>query len=124
MRKIKRIVATILSLGMVMAGSLTSFAAELPEQNSKASVSVERITGAADVYPAGTYYIAGNGVRIRKEPSLDATVVSLLYQNKEDWVTINGTKKKVDGITWCQVTDSSTGYKGWISQEFLITPIK
>lgn len=124
MKKFKRIVATILSLGMVMAGSLTSLAAELPAQNSKGSASIESNGQASDVFPAGTYEIRGNGVRIRNAPSLNGKVVSLLYENNLDWVTISGTKTDANDKRWCEVTNSSTGYKGWISQEFLKTPIK
>lgn len=41
MRKTKKFVATILSLGMMLACSVTSFAAELPAQDHDVSVSVE-----------------------------------------------------------------------------------
>lgn len=118
MRKIKSIAAVILSLGMVMAGSLTSFAAELPEQRPEESVSVEIMAESA-VESYTRTYVVGNGVRLRRTPGTDGEVVGLLYEDQNDWVNLNGVERVVDGIYWRQVTNSSIGVGGWISRDYL-----
>lgn len=118
----KGIVAAILSLGMLMAGSLASFAAELPRQRPEGAVSIESTAGQASYADPGhegvPRYIKGNGVRLRREPG-DGEVVGLLYENAEAWVKLSGQFEEVDGKGWVRVTDSSIGHKGWISAEFL-----
>lgn len=122
MRKMKGIVATILSLGMVMAGSLTSLAAELPEQRLEEAVSIENTASQAyfvdPAYEGVSRYIKGNGVRLRREPG-DGEVVGLLYENAKDWVKLSGEIDEVNDRWWVRVIDSSTGYTGWMAEEFL-----
>lgn len=121
MKKMKGIVAAILLLGMVMAESLTTFAAELPEQNPEASVSVEGIASPASVtaFPSGRFWIKGNGVRLRGTASINGTVNGLLYENNGDWVDLNGRVVTTGNYTWLQVTNSSIGYSGWVEEDYI-----
>lgn len=122
MRKIKGIVATILSLGMVMAGSLTSFAAELTEQRL-GEVALIESTASDDSYEDPDYrncclYVKGNGVRLRREAG-DGEIVGLLYENAKDWVTLSGAVHVISGSTWLEVKESSIGYQGWVLEDYL-----
>lgn len=122
MRKIKGIVATVLSLGMIMASSLTSLAAELPEQRSGEAVSIESTANQTYFvdpdYVEQKRYVKGNGVRLRREPG-DGEIVGLLYENAKDWVKLSGEIDEVDDKWWVKVIDSSTGYTGWMAEEYL-----
>lgn len=122
MRKTKRFVATVLSLGMMLACSVTSFAAELPAQDREASVSVE---SSAAQYPVLTDWVdktcdvTGNGVALRRAPGTDSERVGLLYKGNGDWVVTSGECYAQDGYVWMKVTRSSIGYTGWVALTYL-----
>ncbi|MCI9071939.1 MAG: SH3 domain-containing protein [Lachnospiraceae bacterium] len=122
MRKTKRFVATVLSLGMMLACSVTSFAAELPAQDREASVSVESSAARYSVLSGWENKkcdVTGEGVALRRAPGTDSERVSLLYKGKGDWVVTSGEYQKRDGYTWMKVTSSSTGYTGWVALTYL-----
>lgn len=122
MRNIKRIVATALSFGMVMAGSLTSFAAELPAQDHEVSVSVESAAAQNDVLEDWVNKkcdVTGNGVALRRAPGTSSERLGLFYLADDPWVVTSGECQDKDGHTWMKVTDSSLGLSGWVAQEYL-----
>lgn len=86
MRKIKGIVVAVLSLVMVMSGSITAFAEELPKE----PVAVESIASPAPMtmFPSGLYEIKGEGVRLRRTASETGEVIGLLYEEDGAWVMI------------------------------------
>lgn len=119
---IKGIAATILSLGLMMAGSLTSFAAELPEQRSEETVAIESIAAETAInpdYEGATLYVKGDGVRLRRTAGTSGEIVGLLYEAERAWVTLSGVYEDKDGHTWLRVTNSSIGLKGWIAEEYV-----
>lgn len=122
MRKTKRFVATVLSLGMMLACSVTSFAAELPVQDREASVSVEssaaRYSEMKD-WADKKCDVTGDGVALRRAPGTGSERVSLLYKGNGDWVVTSGKCQYKDGYTWMEVTSSSTGYTGWVALTYL-----
>lgn len=118
MKKIKGIVAVVLSLGIAMAGSLTSYAAELPEQRSETSSIVEMMAEHAIEYVSHTY-VLGEGVRLRRSPGTNGEIIGLLYESKSDWVELTGVEVVADGIFWKQASTSSIGQGGWISRDHL-----
>lgn len=117
MRKIKGIVVAVLSLVMVMSGSITAFAEELPKE----PVAVESIASPAPMtmFPSGLYEIKGEGVRLRRTASETGEVIGLLYEEDGAWVMIDGTAVTTGNITWLKVTKSSIGSGGWISSEYI-----
>lgn len=122
MRKIKRFVVTLLSVGLMLTGSMTAFAAEPPEQQSeKLAVSetiIEpRIVGSYDSSDA--IPVRGNGVRLRRTPGTSGEIVGLLYEDADDWVKISGAIEMKDGYVWQQVVDSSIGLTGWIASNYI-----
>ncbi|MCI9321128.1 MAG: SH3 domain-containing protein [Lachnospiraceae bacterium] len=122
MRKTKKFVATILSLGMMLACSVTSFAAELPAQDHDVSVSVESAAARYSIWPGWenkTCDVTGDGVALRREPNKDAERVGLLYQGEGAWVVTSGEYHIQDGYIWMKVTDSSIGYTGWVAKRYL-----
>lgn len=122
MRKIKSIVATALSLGMVLACSVTSFAAELPAQDHEVSVSVESSAARYDVLPDWvdkTCDVTGNGVALRRSPGTSSERLGLFYLDDEPWVVTSGEYQDKDGYTWMKVTNSSLGLSGWVAQNYL-----
>jgi len=122
MRKTKRFAATILSLGMMLACSVTSLAAELPAQNQEMSVSVE---SSAARYAVLTGWVdkvcdvTGDGVALRREPGIESERVGLLYKGEEAWVITSGEYQSKDGYIWMRVTDSSIGRSGWVAKTYL-----
>lgn len=122
MKKIKCFSATILSFGMVLTSSMTSYAAELPKQQSLELVLPNSTAGQLlpfTSYARITLDVKGNGVRLRKEPSTSAEIVGLLYENNGDWVTVSGKGIYKDGYYWEEVIDSSIGFSGWIADIYL-----
>lgn len=122
MRKTKRFVATILSLGMMLACSVTSFAAELPAQDQEASVSVESSAALYSVWPGWenkTCDVTGDGVALRREPGTDSERVGLLYKGEGAWVVTSGEYQIKDGYIWMKVTSSSIGHTGWVAKKYL-----
>lgn len=121
MKNNKRLVAPILAFGVMLACSMTSFAAELPEQKSKESVLAESSINqaAAEVYDRGIYAVKGEGVRLMEEAGTSGKTLALLYESKGDWVMIGGVEKTKDGIVWLQVNASSYSMKvtGWVAKE-------
>lgn len=122
MRELRGITSIILSFCMVMVGTMTSFAKESPVQyfgvDSFEDVSVNGLDALSDIQ-SGTFYIRGNGIALRGGPSLSAQREGLLYQNANDWVTVNGIEQMGDGIIWLLVVASSTGVTGWISSDYV-----
>ena len=122
MKKFKRIMATVLSLCMVMAGSLTAFAAELPEQSLEKSGLVEgitRATGVLAVFVDKDCDVIGNGVRLRREPDENGEVLGLLYEKDGACVHTSGVYYSTDDQTWLEVTSSSIGQSGWIALPYV-----
>lgn len=121
MRKTKRFVATTLALGMMLACSLSSFAAELPAQDYEASVSVESSAVPYGVYPSmanKTCDVIGEGVALRREPGLQGERIGLFYQSSGAWVVTSGEYQIKDGYHWMRVTDSPLG-PGWIALKYI-----
>lgn len=121
MKKTKRFVAIVLSLGMMLVCSVTSFAAELPAQSHEASASAEILT-IPPIWPISWANaicdVTGNGVAVRREPSIDADRLGLLYQG--DWVRTSGAFKMDGTYIWMEITDSSIGVKsGWVAKQYL-----
>lgn len=122
MKKFKSIVAAVLSLCMMMAGSLTSFAAELPEQSQEKSVLIEgttRATGVLTVFENTDCDIIGNGVRLRREPNEYGEVLGLLYEKDGAWVHTSGVYQSTEDQTWLEVTSSSIGLSGWVALPYV-----
>lgn len=122
MRKTKGIVATIVSLGMVMAGTLKSFAAGLPEQQTGETATIESTASMSEeAYAAGLHEVKGDGIRLRRTASLEGAIIGLLYESEGAWVIIDGTEKEADGMVWLPVTTSSIGQnvKGWIAKDYV-----
>lgn len=123
MRKTKRFVATILSLGMMLACSVTSFAAELPAQDHEVSVSVESSAARYAVLSGWvdkTCDVTGDGVAVRREASTDSDRLGLLYQGADDWVQTSGEYQINEGYIWMKITDSSIGVSsGWVAKKYL-----
>jgi len=118
MRKIKRFAATILSLGMVLAGSMTSFAAE-PGQQPEEPALIEGTARSFILpdYEDSTRTVTGNRVNLREEPGLDGLIVG--YLNKGDSVYLSGEAEIVDGYTWLRVISSSINRSGWIAKDYV-----
>lgn len=122
MRKTKRIVATILSLGMMLACSMTSFAAELPAQSQEKTISVESTVvplGTLTGYVNKTCDVIDDGVNLRRTPGLDGERLGILYQADGAWVVTTGTYQVVDGYVWMEVSKSSIGLPGWIALKYI-----
>ncbi|MDE6924727.1 MAG: hypothetical protein K2P59_05625, partial [Acetatifactor sp.] len=102
--------------------SMTSLAAELPQQQTEESVSVASITGQIYEDPAfvnKTCYVRGNGVRLRRDPGTSGDVLGELYENAGDWVTLTGQYTLESGYKWMEVSNSSIGMKGWIAINYI-----
>lgn len=122
MRKTKRFVANILSLGMMLACSVTSFAAELPAQDQEVPVSVESSSARYAVLPGWVDKkcdVTGNGVALRREPGIESERVGLLYKGEGAWVKTSGEFQIQDGYIWMKVIDSSIGRTGWVAKTYL-----
>lgn len=120
MRKIKGYLATILSLCMVLAGSMTVSAAE-PGQQPEEPALVEgtaRIIILPD-YEDSFRYVKGDKVYLRAEPSANGTIVGQFYAINKPWVILNGEAEIADGHTWLRVTSSSINASGWIAKEYV-----
>lgn len=121
MRMTKRFAATILSLSMMLACSVTSFAAEWPVQDYGVSVSVES-PAALYAWPGWVNKVCdvtGDGVALRREPGLDGERLGLLYPGEGAWVITSGEFVLKDGYVWMEVTSSSLGLPGWVAQKYL-----
>jgi Bacterial SH3 domain. len=117
MKKIKVYVAAVLSLCMVLAGSMTAFAAEAGQQPEEPVLAA----GSARIFILPDYEnssrtVTGDGVRLRAEPGNNGSVVGLLYKGNN--VYLSGEAEIVDGITWLRVLQSPSG-AGWIAKNFV-----
>lgn len=114
MRKIKKHLVTVLSLCMVLAGSMTALAAE-PEQQLEEPTLAEgsaRIVILPDYEDSSRIAMAG-GI-LREEPG-----GKIIARFKIDtMVYLNGEAEIVDGLTWLRVISSPNG-AGWIAQTYL-----
>lgn len=122
MKKTKRLVATILSLSMMLACSMTTFAAEISEQNCDASVSIENSAVPYVVLPGWvnkTCDVIDDGVALRREAGLDGERLGLLYQADGAWVYTTGEYQYKDGYTWLKVSSSSIGLSGWVAMRYI-----
>lgn len=120
MKKIKGYVAAVLSLCMVLAGSMTAFAAEAGQQPEEPVLAA----GSARIFILPDYensfrYVKGNEVRLRATPSLSGTIVGTFYAVNDPWVILSGEAEIVDGYTWLRVTSSSINASGWIAKDFV-----
>lgn len=129
MRKIKGYVAAILSLCMVLTGSMTAFAAEPGQQPEEPAL----VEGSARIiilpdYEDSFRYVTGNDVLLRATPGLSGRVVGRFYRPDKDdpdyyqklpWVILNGEAEIVDGHTWLRVTSSSINATGWIAKDYV-----
>ncbi len=61
--------------------------------------------------------IVGNGVRLRKRPNVDATILELMYNNES--VCINYTKSGETGGRWFYVKRVKTGTWGWVKHNYV-----
>ncbi len=122
MRKTKGFVATVLSLGMMLACSVTSFAAELPAKDQEVSISVESSAARYSVLQSWVNKkcdVTGDGVALRREPGTDSERVGLLYKGEGAWVVTSGEFEIKDGYVWMKVTKSSIGHTGWVALNYL-----
>ncbi|MCM1410152.1 MAG: SH3 domain-containing protein [Lachnospiraceae bacterium] len=122
MRKIKGFVATVLSLGMVLACSVTSFAAELPAQDQEVAVSFERSATQYNILQGWVNKkcdVTGEGVALRREPGTDSERVGLLYKGEGAWVVTSGEYEIKGEYVWMKVTESSIGHTGWVALRYL-----
>lgn len=61
--------------------------------------------------------IVGNGVRLRKSPSVNATILELMYNNEA--VCINYTKSSQASGKWLYVKRVKTGTWGWVKSTYV-----
>lgn len=122
MRKTKHFIATILALGMVMACSMVSFAAEPSAQNYAEPASVGRsinASGILTVFVNKTCDVVGEGVRLRRDPGENGEVIGLLYEGEGAWVYTTGQYESTDDGAWLWVSNSSIGQSGWIALQYV-----
>ncbi len=62
--------------------------------------------------------VIGDGVRLRKRPNKEATVLELMY-NKET-VCINYTKSRDTDGKWLYIKRVRTGTWGWVKQNYIL----
>lgn len=123
MRRTKHFMAVILSLGMVMACSMVSFAAEPPAQNYMESVSVGSTVMGNKIltdYVNKHCKVIGDAVRLRSDPGFDGETIGYFYKTDDPWVHTTGEAASVGGETWLRVSDSSLGSAGWIAKSYVM----
>lgn len=116
MKKMKHILATVLSFTLVFASLMTVSAMELSNDTSVETLLFESKS------QQEIFYVKGNGIALRSQPSLSSTRVGLLYESKDDWIMTNHNRVGADGEIWYEVVSSSIGYKGWIAERYLDIP--
>lgn len=121
-RRIKHLIAVILALGMVMACSMVSFAAEPPAQNYAESVFAGSTAKANEISPdyVDRYCkVIADGVRLRRDPGVDGEILGYFYAGNSPWVRTTGAYVSMDNETWMRVSDSSLGLSGWIAKRYI-----
>lgn len=118
MKKIKGYIAAVLSLCMVLAGSMTAFAAEAGQQPEEPVLTA----GSARSFILPDYEdslrtITRNDVNLRAEPGLSGTIVGEFV--KGDTVYLSGEAEIADGHTWLRVISSSINKSGWVAKDYV-----
>lgn len=123
MRRTKHFMAVILSLGMVMACSMVSFAAEPPAQNYTEPVSAESVAEGNEIlqaYKDKHCRVIGDAVCLRRDPGFDGEKIGHFYKKDDPWVHTTGEAAFVGGETWLRVSDSSLGSAGWVAERYVM----
>lgn len=122
MRRTKHFIAVTLSLVMVMACSMVSFAAEPPAQNYAESVfagSTAKEYATLPEYKDRYCKVIADGVRLRRDPGEDGEILGYFYLDNDPWVYTTGKYVIMNGETWLQVSDSSLGCSGWVAKRYV-----
>lgn len=117
MKKIKGYIAAVLSFCMVLAGSMTAFAAEAGQQPEEpVLVEVSARSFILPDYENSSRTITGNRVNLRAEPGLKGTIINWLYAGNQ--VYLSGEAEIVDGYTWLRVLQSPVGPE-WVAKQYV-----
>lgn len=100
-----------------LASPATAFASEpsLEQPEEPVNESNYYVPG----YQGLKFTIVGNGVRLRKEPSLSGDVLGLFYEQDKPWVVLTGEFSSANGLEWAQVSNSSLGFGGWVDLHYI-----
>jgi hypothetical protein len=119
---LKKIVALSLIATAIVIPSEAAFANDNVSNNVSANIQaqmpVQSVQSIGEITPFTVdYTVIGNGVRIRKDPSLNGRILGLLY--KGDVVNGGHYTEFHDGYEWIYVTSYSTGISGWVVMDYL-----